>query len=282
VLSIQATFPQLAEAERMHGSVLRGAARALPTGDRRGFVTLPLGLGELVSALTTELGDVVRARSRVTALTSSGDGYRLTLADGTTLTAESVVLAVDASAASAMVAGIDAHLAGLLRRFAAVPVATVSLGFRTPSFGRALRGSGVLWPSVEGGALVAASWSSNKFAGRAPDAAVLVRGFFGRAGHEAAADQPDDILIADLRDVLRRLTGSSADPVLARVHRPVGGMPQYTMGHAARVGAVRDRLAALPGVAVAGASFDGVGIPACIASAWAAVDQVLSAARVPT
>jgi oxygen-dependent protoporphyrinogen oxidase len=109
---------------------------------------------------------------------------------------------------------------------------------------------------------------------------VLVRTFFGRWGDEAILAEPDDALVKRARDDLRTVAGVATEPVLVRVHRWMGGMPQYVVGHGERLAKIRARLARLPGVFIAGASYDGVGIPDCIASGWAAADAALAGAAV--
>ena len=281
-LSLEATFPQLREMELRDGSLLkpllttRVRARG-PSAVRAGFVTLPDGLGELVEALATRLtGARVLTGTRVRSVREAvvGRGYRVELSDGRIMESDAVVLATPAHASAAMVASLDPDLAGLLRSIPFVSTATVSLAFARAAIPAPLDGSGYVSPRVEGGPLVACTWTSNKFPGRVPPDAVLVRCFVGRAGLDQVVHGEDAVLLDLSREELRAVHGITAPPLLSRVVRWPGGMPQYTLGHRERLARLAARLTAHPGLQLAGASYRGVGIPDCIASGWAAADEV--------
>ena len=138
-------------------------------------------------------------------------------------------------------------------------------------------GSGLLVAAGERLATKAVTVSSQKWP--LPGDLTLLRASVGRVGEPQALQLEDAELIAVVRRDLRVLLGIDAVPVDARVTRWGGGLPQYAVGHVERVARVRAAVDAVPGLAVCGAAFDGVGIPACIASARAAVDRVRS--RVP-
>ncbi|HSB53624.1 MAG TPA: protoporphyrinogen oxidase [Gemmatimonadales bacterium] len=281
-LSLMATFPQMRETELRHGSLLKPMLTARfrdrgTTGGRAGFVTLPGGLGDLVAALATRL-------TRVQILTGApvrsvregeiGREYRVELSDGRIIDSDAVVLTAPAPASAALLESMDRELSALLRQIAVVSTATVSLAFPRSAVPAPLAGYGYVSPRVEGGPLVACSWTSNKFAGRAPADTVLLRCFLGRAGHDEIVTAGNDILLGVARDELRRVHGINAAPLLSRVVRWPGGMPQYTLGHADRLARIGSRLTGHPGLRLAGASYRGVGIPDCIASGWAAADSL--------
>jgi oxygen-dependent protoporphyrinogen oxidase len=125
------------------------------------------------------------------------------------------------------------------------------------------------------------TWASNKYRGRAPAGAALVRVFLGRSGDEGWVDESDDVLIAEAREELARVCGVEGEPVLCRVFRWPRGLPQYVIGHLERVERIAAQVRRIPGLHLAGASYWGVGIPDCIASGWAAADAVLEALRIP-
>lgn len=275
-LSLAATFPLLAQLEQAHGSVLRAMAHRAGHRASGGFVTLSGGLGELVDAVVERLPqDRVRLDCQVTTVERSGTRYRVRLADGCALTCERVILALPAHAAAPVVASLDPRIEGELAAIPFVSTATVSLGFAPGAAGRHLHGYGFVSPRAAGGSLVAATWTSNKFPGRAPQAGTLVRFFLGRAGHEDVIDRPDDELVALARADLRRLCGVTATPFLTRVFRWPHSMPQYVVGHLERLERLAQLMRVVPGVLLAGSSYRGVGIPDCIASGWAAAGGAL-------
>lgn len=277
-LALSATFPQLQTAEREHGSVLRAMSRSRRphgSGVPRGFLAPAGGMAQLVGALAGELaGARILLNRAALRLERREPGYQVLLANGEVLEADAVILALPAGAAAALLADFDPTLAQRLARIPQVSTATVSLGFRRSDLARIPRGYGYVSPRAEGGPLVALSWTSNKFSSRAPAAAFLARAFLGRAGDDAIVEASDSALIELVRAELRAVMGIEAEPILARVRRWPRALPQYTIGHAERRRAIDERLDRHPGLAVAGASFDGVGIPDCIASGWRAAAGV--------
>lgn len=272
-LSLAATFPVLAELERTEGSVLRAMARRSRPG---GFVTLSGGLGELVDVLARRLPpERLRLDAPVLGIERSAAAYRIRVADGSTITSDRVILALPAPAAAELIAPLDPRIARELRGIPFVSTATVSLGFAPGAAGQRLNGYGFVSPRAAGGPIVAGTWTSNKFAGRAPLEGTLVRFFLGRAGSESVVDQPDDRIVAIARGELTRLCGVTATPALVRVFRWPRSMPQYVIGHLERLDRLERLMHGVPGLLLAGASYRGVGIPDCIAAGWAAAGNAL-------
>lgn len=279
-LSLEATFPRLRGFESESGSVtaalLSGASRSDTTGARTGFVTLRHGMGELVRAAAERLpAGVVRTGAPVSAIEPGWAGYRLALADGDTLDVEQVVLAIPAFEAARLLGPMAPALATELAAIPYVSTATVSLAYAVADIPTRFAGSGYVSPRAEGGPVVATTWASNKFPGRAPEGGVLIRIFLGREGDEAIVRQDDATLEGVARDELHRLFGVAAPPRFVQVSRWPKALPQYLVGHGARL----ERIAALAlrhaGLYLAGSAYRGVGIPDCIAQGWAAADQVL-------
>lgn len=274
-LSLAATFPLLAELERREGSVLRAMARR--RSGSAGFVTLLRGLAEMVEALTRRLpGEQLRLGSAVIAVESRGSAFWVELAHGPAVAADGVILAVPAPIAARLADHVDRALSEELRGIPLVSTATVSLGYAPGSLRQPLRGYGFVSPRAAGGAIVAGTWTSNKFPGRAPTGATLVRFFIGRAGAERTLEQPDDVLIHLARSEMARIAGVSATPAVARVFRWPQSMPQYVVGHRARLDRIAQLVARHPGLSLAGASYRGVGIPDCIASGWTAAEDAIA------
>jgi oxygen-dependent protoporphyrinogen oxidase len=275
LLSLQATFPQLRVLELEHGSLLRGLS-APPASDLPPFVTLRDGMSALVRALRDSFErtriEVGRAAIRVT----RRDGrFAVELDDGDSVGADGLVIATPAFVTADLVADLDPELAAA---HAGIPYASsvvVTLGFSRADV-VPLDGYGYVVPRADGNDVLACTWSSQKWDGRAPDDGVLLRVYAGRfGGHDVTADA-DAELIALARGEIAFL-GVSAEPLLAHVHRWPRGMPQYVLGHPELLARIDDSLAVHPGLAVAGAAYRGVGIPDCIQSGELAAQTVAQA-----
>lgn len=273
-LSILSTFPRLREAERRHGGLIRAglaarrrAAQVLDS-PYTPFVSFDLGLGTLIEAAVEALDDAdIRTHANVVELTTLASGFGVSLEDGSHIDADAVVIATPAYAAAAIVKGVSADLAAELREIPYVSSATASMAFRERDVAGRSSGRGFVVPRLEGFDLTAVTWSSRKFAGRAPEGTVLMRGFVGRAGNEEPAFEPDERVIEIVRRDLAAITGLTAEPLFARVYRWPVAMPQYHVGHQERLGRIEAELSRLPRLALIGAAYEGVGIPDCISSA---------------
>ena len=274
-LSLQATFPQLRVLELEHGSLLRGlsapAASELPP-----FVSLRDGMGMFVDALrdSFERTQLLTGREAIRVLPGD-DGYRVELAAGETYAADGVVVATPAYVTAELLADLDPELAA---EHLAIPYASSVVV--TLAFSRAdvvpLDGYGYLVPRSAGRDVLACTWSSQKWENRAPDDCVLLRVYAGRFGGRDLTEDADADLVALAREELAFLNVVAA-PILERVQRWPWGMPQYLVGHPARLARIDDALAAHPGLALAGAAYDGVGIPDCIRSGELAAESVVRA-----
>jgi protoporphyrinogen/coproporphyrinogen III oxidase len=266
-LSLRALFPRLLEAERQSGSVIR-AFRALHVkpSPQGAFVSLPGGTGELVDALASALapGTVVTG-ARVTDLRRTGH-LRVDWPGGS-IDARAVILGVPAYVAASLLRGFDTTLAALCDGVPYASTATVAFGFDRGQVAHPLRGSGFVVPRVERCALLAGTWVTSKWPGRAPDGHVLLRGFLGGGRDPHRLDAGDDELIELALDELRELLGISGAPLFARLFRWTRQSPQYEVNHLQRVAAIERQLGAVPGVFLTGSGFRAIGIPDCIADA---------------
>jgi oxygen-dependent protoporphyrinogen oxidase len=195
---------------------------------------------------------------------------------GERLSAPAVLVATPANRAGALLAAVDETLAGRLAEFTYVSPVTVSLAYRQTDVPGSLAATGYVVPRAEGRPALACTFSSTKFAGRAPDGQTLLRVYLGRAGEPDVVSASDEALVRVARAELRQTLGVEADPLRQWIFRWPDGLPQYNLGHLERVRVVRLRLAAQPGLYLAGAAYQGVGIPDCIASGEAAADQALA------
>jgi oxygen-dependent protoporphyrinogen oxidase len=258
LLSLQATVPQLAATAAQHRSLVLAAraSRGTPSGGPV-FAGIPGGLGHLPPVLAKELD--VRLGTTVRGLTRTPEGWRLeagSAADPSYLEVDAVVLAVPAAPAARLLAGHAAteELAGV--GYASVGIVALVLDGPAPG-----EGSGFLVPAVEGRVLKGVTFTSRKW-GRTD--ATIVRCSVGRYGEERDLQRSDEELVAAVLAELSQAVGPLPPVVDSRVTRWGGGLPQYGVGH---LDLVRRLRASLPeGIVLAGAAFDGVGLPAVVRS----------------
>ncbi len=286
-ISARAAVPQVVALLDQDHSLMRAAAAA--TARAPGvpvFAGLVGGLGRLPDAVVAAAGLGVRTGTTVRGLARAAQGgWELSLgATGSVerLHADGVVLATPAPAGSRLLADVAPGAALELSRLEYASLAIVTLAFRARDLPQT-DGSGFLVPPVDGRAVKAATYSFAKWdwvrAAGADEDVLLMRCSLGRHREEQTLQRSDaevvELALADLADAI----GLSVRPVDAHVQRWGGALPQYAVGHLDRVRSIRSSVAALPGLAVCGAAYDGVGIPACIASAELAAAQVLAGLR---
>ncbi|TAL13075.1 MAG: protoporphyrinogen oxidase [Frankiales bacterium] len=275
-LSVRATLPQLVPHLAGQRSLLRAARAALPAATTAGppFATLPGGLGRLPEVLAAAAAAEVRLRTTVRELTRTPTGWRLTTGSAAhpqSLDVDAVVLAVPATPAARLLAGLLPTAAAELAGLDYASVALVTLVLDAPVGGA---GSGFLVPAVEGRTTKAVTWSSRKWP-HLPQRPFVLRGSVGRAGETADLQRSDEELVELVRRDLEALTGPLPRVLDTRVSRWGGSLPQYAVGHLDLVRRVREGVARHPRLAVAGAAYDGVGIPVCIRSGRGAARAVL-------
>jgi oxygen-dependent protoporphyrinogen oxidase len=283
-LSLAATMPRFIEMERTQRSLIlamwrqRRRAAAAPadgSGARWSlFLSFDTGLQCLVEQLARRLPEgVLRLDQPVRTLERTTTGWRI---DGA-LDCDAIVLALPAYVVAGLVRGADAVLANELAAIPYASSATVTLAFRREDIPFPLDGFGFVVPHIERRALLAATFSSLKYPGRAPAEFVLVRTFVGGALQPELVELGDAELLARVRQELADLIGVRAQPELARIARWPRAMPQYHIGHLERVARIAARVGALPGLHLAGNAYAGVGIPDCIRSGEEAADAVVAA-----
>jgi oxygen-dependent protoporphyrinogen oxidase len=277
-LSLRATMGRLAQQLEHGGSLLEAAGAVTDVGTRAPsagsiFTSLRGGLGRLPIALAGSGRFEVRTGVTVRAISRTAEGFALdcgAVPVAERIEADAVIVAAPAAKASRLLRDIAPTAAGELGGIESASMAIVTLAFAdvTPP-----PGSGLLIGSGERLATKAVTLSSQKWP-LDTDGATLLRASVGRIGEPLALRFDDADLVALVNRELRALLGITAEPVDARVTRWGGGLPQYAVGHLERIARVRAAVGEVPGLGVCGAAFDGVGIPACIASARAAVDRV--------
>jgi oxygen-dependent protoporphyrinogen oxidase len=300
-LSFDATLPAVAEAARTHRSLI-AAARAVresaPVGAGPLFTTLAGGLGTLpqvLADLVEAAGGSVRTEAMVRELqqlpaspespptaggSMAGSGWRLTIGSAHEpeyLDVDAVIVAVPGRPAARLLADEAPAAARELDQIDYASMAIVTLAYASTAFARPPRGSGYLVPAVEGREVKAVTFSTVKWPhlGQRHPGLVIVRCSIGRFGEEHLLQRSDEDLKAMAMAELTVTCGVGELPIDHRITRWGGGLPQYTVGHADRVARIRSAVARLPGLEVAGAAYDGLGIPVCIASGRSAASRVL-------
>jgi protoporphyrinogen/coproporphyrinogen III oxidase len=245
------------------------------------FTTLTGGLGTMPGALAQASGAVIRTNAMVRELARTDTGWRLTIGSAHAperLDADAVIIAVPGRPASRLLGGVAATASAALGEIRYASMAIVTLAYPESAFGAPVTGSGFLVPAVDDRAVKAVTFSTVKWPHlrQKKPSLHVVRCSVGRLGEDAVLQRDDAELAALAAADLRDATGVRGEAADFRVSRWGGGLPQYSVGHLDRVARIRAGVAAQPGLAVCGAAYDGVGIPACISTARLAVDQVLA------
>ena len=284
-LSARTVLPRLVEMEREYGSLTRGMlaahrkmrARAAANGhggaasaaERPIFTTLRGGMQQLVDAIRARLDwAAVRLSTPVNALERSTGGW-MVHSLGTAEFYDSVIVASPAWAAGVLLAPVDA---GLSEQLGGIPYSssiTVNLVFDEDALGKLPEGFGFLVPAVERRSLLACTFSHRKFLGRTAAGKAVIRAFLGGMRNEALLAENDNALVAIVRheliDILgETVVGIGLDPEYTQVTRWRRAMAQYAVGHQERIDRINERVAALPGLRLAGNAYDGIGISDCI------------------
>jgi oxygen-dependent protoporphyrinogen oxidase len=285
-LSLRATLPRFLDMEREHRSLILAMlrkARSQADAEKSGtsgaryslFLSFDCGMEVLVQALehalvqssATTLAQVdIRKNTRVQSLSWTGASWTIQTQTGETLGADALCLAVPAYIAAQLLSNVDAELSTQLNQIKYASTATINFAYDRAAIQHPLDGFGFVVPFIERRSLIACTFSSVKFAGRAPENHVLLRAFVGGALQpEMFALDETDMLSSVERD-LRELLGIKTRPLFAEVAKWQNSMPQYEVGHLDRVEQIDDELSQIPALALAGNAYRGAGIPDCIRS----------------
>ncbi|NYG58523.1 oxygen-dependent protoporphyrinogen oxidase [Nocardioides daedukensis] len=275
-LSTRATIPQVVALLDRSPSLLEAASAVPAPSDVPVFAGLVSGVGQLPQVLADQASFAIRTGAMVRELRrTSTAGFELVVgptAAPEVISADRVVLALPASPASRLLGDLTPVAAHELSGIEHASMAIVTMAFRVQDVDH-LEGTGFLVPPLDGRRIKAATFSFNKWGWvrEAGEDLRLLRTSLGRHREEAALQFPDEELVEQSLADLHTATGIAARPVDWHVQRWGGGLPQYAVGHLDRVARIRASVASVPGLAVCGAAYDGIGIPAVIASAMRAV-----------
>jgi oxygen-dependent protoporphyrinogen oxidase len=201
--------------------------------------------------------------------------WQITVDKNELLPADAVILATPAFQTGAIISAIGKEAAGELKKISYTSTATVSLAYRREDFPRALDSFGFVVPAVEHRKIMACTFSSLKYPGRAPDDRILLRAFVGGALQPELFGDGDAIMEQNVREELASLLGVRARPIFTRIWRHSNSMPQYHIGHEGRVKRIKASLSSLPTLALAGSAYHGVGISDCVRTGETAAEKLL-------
>ena len=288
-LSLGATMPRFKEMERSKRSVIyamwseqkrRARNREAGSGARWSlFVTLLGGMQELVDAIADRLPEgSIRRSCPVRAVTYDEPKRRwhVSMPGNEGLDAEGVILATPAFQAGAMLASIASAAAHELKEIPYASTATVNLAYRSEDFPHALDSFGFVVPAVESRKIMACTFSSLKYPGRAPEGYVLLRAFIGGSLQPELFHAAASTMAENVRAELAGLLGVTAEPLFSRIWRHPSSMPQYHVGHEARIQRIEAQLGKFPGLALAGSAYHGVGISDSVRTGQEAAEKIVA------
>lgn len=275
--SLWATFPQFGKLEETHGSLLRGSrakradakASSLPA-----FFSFPEGMQTLVDELVPRLTGDLRLNSAVSKIDATSERYRLTLESGAVVDADAVILATPAPIAGRLLSAVAPVAAHQLAAMRSTSIGTISLGYRRADVPHPMDGHGVVVPKLAHRRIDGISWSSSKWAGRAPEGYALLRVFFGGAHSSATMALDDAEIVNVVREELNDVMGISAAPVFHHIQRWQDAYPEYAVGHLDSLGQIEKQLPS--NILLAGSAYRGIGVPDCIAQGQSAAAKAIA------
>jgi oxygen-dependent protoporphyrinogen oxidase len=294
-LSLKATLPRFLEMEAQHGSIIKAMWRQRRTAARRPktgpsdsgvryseLLSFDRGMQTIVDRLMDALpARTVHCRAEAVVLRRTDTDWRVTLAGGDTHAADGIILALPAHRAGALLKDLDPALSTELAAIPHASSAILNLAYRRADVPHPLDGFGFVVPVIEQRRIIACSFSSVKFPGRAPEDRVLLRAFVGGALQPHLLDMDDEAMERAVREELNALMGIDAPPLFTLLTRYPASMPQYQVGHLARVERIRTGIARHPGLALAGNAYHGVGLPDCVHAGETAAEQLLKNLPLP-
>ena len=283
-LSVRAVLARFAEMEAQHGSLGRAmlAARKKMAAASKGparplFTSLKDGMQQMVDALLARIdANALRPSSPVESVLPQDGGWTVS-AGYQSDHFDALIIATPARAASALLRLADENLSRELGEIGYSSSVTVTLGYDEAVRRSLPPGFGFLVPRSEGRRMLAATFVHNKFPHRAPENRALIRCFLGGARDEQILEQTDEHILGIVRGELKQIIGLTAEPLFTRVYKWRAAMAQYSVGHLERLERIATLRQNLPGLALAGNGFHGIGVPDCVRSGTEAASFVMNA-----
>ncbi|NRD78373.1 protoporphyrinogen oxidase [Bacillus sp. BRMEA1] len=283
-LSVMSTYPQFYEIEQKFRSLIIGMKKATPSRAKQpvqkertkgAFLTFKTGLQSFAEAIEVKLHpNSILKGHRVEKITRLNHHYEIYLNNGETLTADSIIASTPHIVTQSMFS--DYRFFDPFKSVPSTSVATVALAFPKEAIKQDIDGTGFVVSRNNDYSITACTWTHKKWTHSTPEGKVLLRCYVGRAGEEAIVDLSDDRIIKIVLDDLKKIMDITMEPDFAVVSRWKNAMPQYIVGHKQRLSTIHEHIKKeLPGVFIAGSSYEGVGIPDCIDQGVAAVANVL-------
>jgi oxygen-dependent protoporphyrinogen oxidase len=282
-LSARAVLPRFVEMEEKYGSLSRAmlaahkkmAQLAKKQPARPLFTSLKDGMQQLVDAIIARIDpEAIALRRHVQRIYPENEGWRVAIEMNGDERYDAVIVATPAHVAGELLDGVDRALARNLLDITYSSSVTVTLGYYKQQLAKLPRGFGFLVPRSEGTRMLACTFVHNKFPHRAPPDKGILRCFLGGARDEAVLGLSDEEILETVHRELRDLVKLDARPIFSRVYRWREAMAQYEPGHIARVAKIEGRVAEIPGLAIAGNAYHGIGVPDCIRGGMEAANSV--------
>ncbi len=295
-MSLKSCFPRIYQLEREYGGLIKAMVKLArkKKADRKagkvvssaagpgGILTsFQNGIQELAEGTAAGLSREVRTGVSVTAISATGGGYQLLLDSGETLDADVVVSAAPAHALAAMLEGLDAPMASILREIPYATMNVVCFGYEKAKIARDLDGFGYLIPKKEGKSILGTLWDSSIFPNRAPEGHVLLRSMMGGATNPAAIELSESEVQSRVMGDLKEIMGIDVEPDFVRIFRHPKAIPQYTVGHGKRLLALDGALNKHSGLFLTGNAFFGVGLNDCVNSSNQIAERVIDYLKTP-
>lgn len=273
-LLVESAFPKIKEWEREYGSVLKGFFKGRKKSEYKGVFSMREGLGQLSGALGESLGDKVKTGARLTHLERDRQGWRLEFADGSSISAEKVVLALPAYATGKLLKGSHPQIADHLKEVNYPSVSVVVTAYKRADIGHPLDGFGALNNQLEDRETLGTIFSSSIFPGRCPEDEVLLTTFVGGARHPERARESDEILLAAVTQDHRELLEANRDPVFYKVVRWPKAIPQYEKTALAAQQTANNLVS--QNLFLGGNWTGGISVPSCLEKAQVLCEQLTS------
>jgi oxygen-dependent protoporphyrinogen oxidase len=286
-LSLKSCFPRIHEVETEYHSLIRGLISLQKQARREGKKDTPgpgpggtltsfeSGMGVLTDALALQLGDRIRIATPVSQISRDGSRYSILLEDGSVHECDALILAAPAHAQARILQSFDPELANLLNGIPYPALSICCFGYHKQRVGQVLDGFGFLVPSKERRNVLGTLVDSNIFPGRAPEDSILLRSMVGGARTPELAMLPEQQMIERVMTDLKDILGIRVEPDFVRIFRHEKAIPQYIVGHAARLERIQEKLQQYPGLILTGNAFKGVSLNDCVVNSWKTAQSLL-------